>query len=230
MLLPPHFPRSAPSLFPLMTARPGTIHRILYIALREWSYFGGNYESLSGVVVRSHDQSEPGYYKRVGDYWKKGAGVNHDGKDTDPWSAAFVSFVMYSAGVSLHDFLRAQSHSRYIHFALQNRVKNTVGAKFIGRRLTEYRPKEGDLICNTREKSHMTYDKAIKQDGYESHCDIVVFVRPGEMGVIGGNVSGTSKGHRTVGLRTRKLTSGGYLVNRTSDPFFAILENRLPLN
>jgi hypothetical protein len=85
------------------------------------------------------------------------------------------------------------------------------------------------LLCNTREKSHMTYDKAIKQDGYDSHCDIVVYVRPGEMGVIGGNVSGTSKGHRTVGLRTRALTSGGYVVNRTKDEFFAILENRLPL-
>jgi hypothetical protein len=234
MMLPPHFPRTAPSMFDLVTARPGTIHRIIYVALQEWSYFGGTYESLKGNVRAGHNQTESPYYKRVGEYWRYGSGNKGlDGKDKNFWSATFISYVLRKAGVSDHDFHRNARHSKYIHFAIQNRVKHMVGAKFVGRRITEYRPKEGDVICNSRDKANMTYDKAITHDDYDGHCDIVVYVRPGEIGVIGGNVgansNGFSPGHRTVGLRARALTSGGYLKNRKSDPFFAILENRLPL-
>lgn len=233
MLLPPHFPSTAPSLFDLFNASEGSIHRIILVALQEWSYFGGTYESLSGSVHKGHDQAEGGFYQRVGEYWKQGSNQNHDGKNDNAWSATFISYVMRKAGVSTRDFRRTQRHSEYIHDAMQNRVNNTVWATFVGRRLEEYRPKEGDLICNSRSGVHMTFERAITHDKYESHCDIVVYVRPGEIGVIGGNVgsdsAGFSKGHRAVGLRTRNITSGGYLVQRSADKFFAILENLLPL-
>ena len=62
----------------------------------------------------------------------------------------------------------------------------------------------------------------MKSSQYKSHGDIVVYVRPGEIGVIGGNVSDS------VTLKTLKLDSAGYLVDK-HDHWFVILENRLPL-
>jgi hypothetical protein len=232
MLTLPHLPRTARSELDLANSRPGTVHRILWVAVQEWSYFGGNYDDINfaGIEHSGHVQTDPGYYQRVGEYWKYGSDTQGlDGKDKNYWSATFISYVMRKAGVSDHDFHRSARHSKYIHVAMQNRVRDVAGAKFVGRRLTEYRPKEGDLICNSRSGANITFDAAINNDDYDGHCDIVIYVRPGEIGVIGGNVSGTSAGHRTVGLRTRKLSSGGYLLKRSADPFFAILENRLPL-
>jgi hypothetical protein len=219
-----------------MSARPGTIHRILWVAIQEWGFFGGYREDFKDRAIRrGHRETEAGYDKKVGEYWRYGTGKNLDGDDTGwAWSATFISYVMRKAGVSNQDFHRSIRHSEYIHFALQNRVNGVVGAEFVGRRPTEYRPKEGDLICNRRGKIKTTFASAIKQDRYESHCDIVVYVRPGEIGVIGGNVGGGDKaGRQTVGLRTRQLTGGGYLAEDSLSAkvpkYFAILENRLPL-
>jgi hypothetical protein len=222
MLPLPHITPAVVDLVDLYTSRPGTIHRILYVALQEWSYFGGT-NVTKGHRHTGHKETEKGFYQRIGTYWKYGTGTNLTGKDTDfPWSAAFISFVMRTAGVTHAQFPGATAHSRYIHFALQNRVHNTPGAAFVGRRLTEYKPKVGDLVCTSREGANMTFDKAIKQKDYTSHCDIVVYVWPGEIGTIGGNVSDS------VAMKILKIGAGGFLTDKTA-PWFAILENRLPL-
>jgi hypothetical protein len=134
--------------------------------------------------------------------------------------ATFISYVMREAGVTDKQFKRATAHAKYIHFAMQNRA--LPGAAFVGRRLNEYRPKEGDLVCAARDGSGITFDKAVKQDAYKSHSDIVVYVRPGEIGTIGGNVGDS------VTLKILTTDPGGFLNDRTAK-WFAILENRLPL-
>jgi hypothetical protein len=227
MLMLPYLPRTVNSQLDLYNSAPGTIHRILLVAVQEWNYFGGHFEDRGKTLRKGHGETETGYDKKVGEYWKVGTGQNLDGDDTGwAWSATFISYVMRKAGVSDRDFRRSIRHSEYIHFALKNRL--AFGAKFVGRRLTEYRPKEGDLICNSRAGAGITFDKAVTRDSYKSHCDIVVYVRPDEIGVIGGNVGPEADGKQTVGLRTWKLNAGGYLSDK-SKAFFAILENKLPL-
>jgi hypothetical protein len=224
MLMLPHNPSSVDSLLDLYFAQPGTIHRILLTAIQEWSFFGGQTQFHRRSTRRGGRENQKGYYQRVGLYWHKALGMNLDGRDRDtPWSAAFISYVMLASGVDSHDFKGASAHSRYIHRAIQNRVQNLANAKFLGRRITEYAPKEGDLVCYSREGANMTYDKAIKRDSYTSHCDIVVYVRQGEIGVIGGNVSDS------VTLKIVQVDARGFLTDR-SHPWFAVLENRLPLS
>ena len=63
--------------------------------------------------------------------------------------------------------------------------------------------------------------RAAKESKYKAHGDIVVFVRPGEIGVIGGNVGDS------VSLKTLKIDGSGYLTDKTQ-PWFCVLENRLP--
>jgi hypothetical protein len=219
----PHPPQSVRSQVDLAFARPGTIHRILWVALQEWSYFGGEVQSHGHTLRGGKHEADAGFYQRVGEYWRYGTGQNLDGRDTDvPWSATFISYVMRKAGVNNKDFPRATAHSKYIHAAIRNRLANGPGAAFVGRRVTEYRPKEGDLVCASRAGSNMTYDKAAKQDAYKSHSDIVVYARPFEIGVIGGNVDDA------VTLTIYNLGAGGFLTDK-SRQWIAILENRLPL-
>jgi hypothetical protein len=222
MLMLPHPPRSVTSTLDLLDAAPGTINRILLVAIQEWSYFGGEIMFHGKEVRTGKKETHKGFADRVGEYWRYGTGNRLDGNDTDhPWSATFISYVMRKAGVSDRDFKRAAAHSRYIHRAIQNRINGVVGAAFVGWRLSEYRPKEGDLVCYSRAGAGMTYDKAKSRDAYKSHSDIVVYTRPGEIGVIGGNVDDS------VTLKILKTTAGGYLADKKNE-WFAILENRLP--
>lgn len=223
MLLLPHPPSSVQTQDQLFNAAPGTIHRILLVAIQEWSAFGGM--TMRGNVKEhvGHTETEGGFWQKVGEYWQKGTGQNLTGKDTGvPWSATFISFVMRQAGVNDHDFQRATAHSKYIYMAMQNRLFHKFGAVFVAQRLTEYSPKEGDLVCTGRDGSGMSFDKAMKQDSYKSHTDIVVYTRPGEIGVIGGNVADS------VTLKKLTIDGGGHL-NDTSHPWFAVMENLLPL-
>jgi hypothetical protein len=206
----------------LAGARPGTIHSILWTALEEWSFFGGQIQ-YRGYQRRGHREAEAGYYQQVGTYWRFGTNQALDGRNTDvPWSATFISYVMRKAGVSVHDFHPATAHSHYIHDAILHRINGSSENKFVGWRLSEYRPKEGDLVCFTRGDSHMTYDRAARLDAYKSHTDIVVYVAQSEIGVIGGNVSDS------VTLKVLRVGGAGFL-DQSAGPLFAVIENRLPL-
>jgi hypothetical protein len=216
----PHLPRSVASQFELAGARPGTVHCILWTALEEWSFFGGQTQ-YQGYQHRGHREADPGYYQRVGTYWRYGTNQALDGRNTDvPWSATFISYVMRTAGVSTYDFHPATAHSRYIHDAILHRLNGSPANKFVAWRLTEYRPKEGDLVCYWR-KHPKTYEQASHERQYESHTDIVVYVAPEEIGVIGGNVSDS------VTLSILRLGGAGFLTK--DHHLFAVMENRLPL-
>jgi hypothetical protein len=87
--------------------------------------------------------------------------------------------------------------------------------------MTEYRPKEGDLVCYWRTKHPMSYERAAQERKYEAHTDIVVYVAPDEIGVIGGNVSDS------VTLSILRLGGAGFLSK--DHHLFAVMENRLPV-
>ncbi len=221
--MPPFIPPSVLWAVDLMTARPGSIHRILWVAIQEWLFFGQQTIENGRVVKLGHKEHHAGYYERVGEYWREGLSMRYDGRNRSvPWSAAFISYVMKTAGVADSDFPRAAAHSRYIHFAIQNRETGATGAKFIGWRVSERAPKEGDLVGYSRAGAHMTYDKAAKRNTYTSHCDIVVYARPGEIGVIGGNVKDS------VSLKRLPTDADGFLTDTHND-WFVVIENGLPV-
>lgn len=221
MMSPPTLPRSVNSVFELLAARPGTINRILGVALQEWSFFGGGIDFRTGPDIYGKKETATHYDQRVAKYWKEGLGLNHNGDDGIAWSAAFISYCIHTAGVSDRDFNRAQAHSKYIHRAIKNRIQRVPDAKFVAWRLNEYKPKEGDLVCHWRE-TVQTYDTAAQNDSFFSHTDFVVYVQPDEIGVIGGNVSDS------VTLKILAIDGAGYL-KKSGTHLFAVMENRLPV-
>ncbi len=144
-------------------------------------------------------------------------GMDLDGKDRDqPWSAAFISFVVRNAGYQ--GFRFAAAHARYIHNAIVNQQQGAVAAPFWGFRLTEHRPKLGDLVCQWREIPR-TFAEAAEKDSFKSHCDVVVELNDTFVRAIGGNVK------QSVAMKTFSLNAGGFLKN--ANRVFAILRNNL---
>lgn len=152
-------------------------------------------------------------YLRVGDYWTELAktppyqswagytgrsGVTFDAKgnvktnNNQPWSAAFISYVIRMAGAG-DSFAYAPSHSVYIVRALEQAKKTKPTAPFIARRHKLYKPRLGDLIACERQKltnpNFDTYKTYVAEGKYEAHCDIVTEIHPKHVITIGGNVS-----------------------------------------
>ncbi|WP_413167946.1 DUF2272 domain-containing protein [Capilliphycus salinus ALCB114379] len=185
---------------------------VVSIAIEEWEFFD------RGELK----EDEEGGWQRVAEYWDSVEEYYHDltGKDTDvPWSAAFTSWVMKEAGAG-DEFNYSASHSNYITDAIENKKENDTDAAFIGHRLSEYSPQPGDLVGRARQ-SGVGYDTP---PTYQSHADIVVETRPGEIDVIGGNVSDS------VTLKTLPVDSEGRLINtdsRSDNDWFVVIENQL---
>jgi hypothetical protein len=150
------------------------------------------------------------------DYWLTGTGINPETIgdaswwSAYPWSAAFISWVARKAGAG-PAFTYSSSHSKYIAAAKQNRLSNNSNP-FKAYRVTEAAPRVGDLVCASRNGSGATYDNI--QYPMATHCDVVTEVRPGQIAMIGGNVSNSV---------TRKLVStdqNGF-VNKAD--YFAVI-------
>lgn len=206
----------------LQQAGPATIGRIVAVLLDEWRRFGHQVVVGSTIHHRGRHETERGFDRRIGLFWRYGTGLRYDGDDTDQaWSAAFISYVMRRAGVPDHLFPRSRRHSTYIHYAQQNTKAADPDALFVAHRLTEYRPKPGDLVAYTR-AGRADYDRYVERARYKSHTDIVTYVRPGEIGVIGGNVK------NSVSLKRVEIGAGGRVTD-DRHKWFAVIENRLPL-
>src|SRR5262249_51551783 len=121
---------------------------------------------------------------RINDYWKSVDRPSLTGLDTEvPWSAAFISWDIASAGVPRDLFCPHDRHTVYVG-RLATRAREP-GAAFIPDHLNEYAPQVGDLLCASRAGGGTTLENLNRGPG---HCDIVVEVRPHEVHAIGGNV------------------------------------------
>ena len=102
-----------------------------------------------------------------------------DGRDDYyAWSAAFISYVMRTAGAGAR-FPYAPSHYIYINIAKEMKLGRTSGWAMVAERVDEYAPAPGDLICFWREsKRPVTYEK-LPARRFAAHCDIVVALREG---------------------------------------------------
>ncbi|HEV8544244.1 MAG TPA: DUF2272 domain-containing protein [Verrucomicrobiae bacterium] len=134
-------------------------------------------------------------------------------QDANPWSAAFISYVMREAGAG-SEFPYASAHAAYIRAAIDNRL-NQVRSIFQGFRLVERALELGDIIARSREHSGATYDTVRR--GMLTHCDIVTELEPasGVVRAIGGNV------HQNVDRKTLSMDTDGHL---TTPGYFAVIK------
>lgn len=194
------------------------------IALREWRAFGMNVndgvalETLQGEARPDHRE---GLWQRVGEYWWLGqaAGTRQSGwtgrydefgvpfaGDPYAWSAAFVSYVMRTAGAG-DRFPYSATHADYINAAARGN-----SPVLRAERPDAYAPRAGDLICMGRGGSAALRFDQLPTAQFPGHCDIVVAADPGQLTVVGGNVDAS------VTLKHVPLTAAGTLAGPDGTP------------
>jgi hypothetical protein len=198
-------------------------------ATREWEFFGrqtvlmkGTKESIPNVGAWEDDGSR--YSGRVNSYWRAVGKPRLYGTDCQqPWSAAFMSWVVGGSGVPASQFRRAPAHWIYLSETIDEAAYP--GRYFVPRRVTDYSPNPGDLICayrgESRRSSRSGYASARSLSGAPTHCDLVVSKNGRTLEAIGGNV------RNSVSKVTLELDGSGRLQGVPRRPWFLILENRL---
>jgi lysozyme family protein len=212
-------------------AAAGFAARLAAKATAEWEFFGNQTRNAAGqLTITGHKENEArvpagsgeDYFARIGTYWREGTGVmGLDGRNSTPWSAAFISYCVKSANPSGR-FHYSARHSVYISRAIRDCLDQAQDAGYWCKRLGEHQPVVGDIICWARQAS-IDYDHQNGGD-YDGHCDIVVEVRADQIDVIGGNVGNSAT------KRTFKRDAGGFLVGGLiqGETLFGIMENRIP--
>jgi len=121
---------------------------------------------------------------------------------------------MRTAGAGAR-FPYAPSHYVYINIAKQMRVGRTSGWALMAERADQYAPALGDLICYSRERHPLKYDR-LPIRRFAGHCDMVVARAPQQISVIGGNVD------HAVTMKHVPVTQQGLLA----DPGGPVLDTR----
>jgi hypothetical protein len=202
-------------------------YKIAKIAHNEWLYFGQqkvvideNEESIPHVGIWEDDDYS--HSNRINQYWRAVGVSRLSGKDCkEPWSAAFISWIMQEAGVPEYLFPPASAHRSYLNHFLAN--AHDPGAILIPHTIQEYKPKPGDLICANRSRSTPAKVIEVLPDSLNAklHCDIVMETKGQTLEAIGGNI------RNSVSKTILTLSPKGYLQYTRSRPWFLIIENRL---
>lgn len=90
---------------------------------------------------------------------------------------------------------------------------------FRGQRITEYRPKLGDILHNNRGGQTLDYDFAAAHEAYESHSAVIVDVGSDFVRTIGGNEDDS------IRVRRVPLKAEGFIKQRTQNPYISLIEN-----
>lgn len=179
---------------------PFSRQNAIAIAQREWRAFGMHVNDdppdQQNPPRELRLDHQPGLWQRVGEFWWLGqnAGTreedwtsryNENGTpyagDAPAWSAAFISYVMRTAGAA-EKFVYTPLHAEYINAAARGE-----GGLRIERPDT-YPPRPGDLICTGRGSSRNIRFESLPAPSFYGHCDLVTEAVPGQLVVIGGNV------------------------------------------
>jgi hypothetical protein len=144
-----------------------------------------------------------------------------------PWSAAFISFVMRSAGIDRQEFPPSAGHREYVDALILAGDAFGPRATFLAHEVEDYAPVPGDMICADRAArgraiATLAQRRAELGAGRPMHCDIVMSTAPGEVLAVGGNVA---QGVTAVRYRT---DAAGRLL-RNVRRWFVVFENRIGL-
>jgi hypothetical protein len=214
---------------PPPSPNPGLKQLMISRAKQEWEFFG-----KQTVILRGSEESIPHvgaweddgfpYSTRVNAYWSAAGKPRLDGMDCQqPWSAAFVTWIMQGAGVPEDQFPPATAHWIYLSRLIDQ--SDYPGRWFVPRRVEDYSPNPGDLVCAARgpyrPASFNGYTSSEDLRGAHTHCDLVVAKEGQTLEVIGGNV------RNSVSRSTLELNAQGHLQPVPRRPWFVILQNRL---
>ncbi|MBK1716605.1 DUF2272 domain-containing protein [Thiocystis violacea] len=208
---------------------PALKRTILARAEQEWTYFGRQLVILKGSEesiphVGDWEDDGPRQSRRVNLYWRAVGKPGLDGIDCQkPWSAAFISWIMRSSGVPESQFRSDSAHWVYLASLIDE--VSLPGRYFIPRRLADYSPEPGDLVCASRGIARVAtvngYTTASMLHGVSAHCDLVVAKTGRTLEVVGGNV------RNSVSKSRLELDANGRLQPVPRRPWFIILQNRL---
>jgi hypothetical protein len=193
---------------------------MVLLAVGEWARFGRQVVTYSADAPPRTEQlgvKEREAPERIHDYWASVGYPERSGLDNVPWSAAFISWDIESAGVARDLFCSDQRHTIYVERMVER--ARQPGAAFVPHKPGQRAPQVGDLICASRAGSGTTLDNLNRGAG---HCDIVVEVQPGAVAAIGGNVDDS------VSRSVFPLDGNGFLSPISGRPVFTVIENRLP--
>lgn len=198
---------------------------LLAAASKEWQFFGAQQ-----IDLRQEPPSAPrlGLLEDEGDavqrialYWQS-VGRSYTGADTEqPWSAAFISYLMLMAGVADSDFQRSEAHFNYLSYLKQR--QDAPDPLFVLRPVSTQSVAPGDLICTARDDNTVDTIEAIRP-GLPGHCDVVYELHPllGWAGVIGGNV------YNSVSESMIPLTWDGRVIPTARRHWFVVVKNLMP--
>ncbi len=223
---------------------------IVAITQREWQRFGKPVNDDDHLNWDKPERND-GLWQRVGVYWSVGMNPGsvqshwtgkHDeyGREFSPdedgkyaWSAAFVSYVMRTAGAG-QAFPYAADHAVFINVAKRMTLGIDRGWLMNAERPDAYAPAPGDLICYGRDQAaSIRYDNLPTAGRFAAHCDIVVAgpkagASPPMISVIGGNVEdAVTMRHVPVTAEGRLARPDGLVVDRKW-PWMVVLRMRVP--
>jgi hypothetical protein len=120
-------------------------------------------------------------------------------------------------------FRPSSAHWVYLSQAIDDAV--FPGRWFVPRRIADYSPRPGDLICAARgtNRPRMVggYTSPSMLKGTSTHCDLVIAKQGDSLEAIGGNV------RNLVSRISVELNADGRLQLIPRRPWFIILQNRL---
>jgi hypothetical protein len=231
--------------------------RIVYIAVQEWAWFGFLVDDLrndnTDTANASADTQPPwrlgldpdevtevassigGYWagipgsdwilERQNASWREAGGLASRWRD--PWSAAFISWVLCESGVSdQQQFQRAIAHHSYIDQAIRARDAQDPQTLYYAYEPGEAEILPGDLLCSGLRPLYRSLRERRAQlgEGARSHCDIVVHVGATQILTIGGNVRASVRMKiHAAGQRTEHTRPAPLAARR---PVFAHLKLR----
>lgn len=143
-----------------------------------------------------------------------------------PWSAAFISYLMKTAGFSAAEFAFSDSHADYVQAAFEASAAEAEGKEaghaFRACDVATTRPRAGDLLCATRAAAAgvarfdaLAAALSARQPGqaFPMHCELVVRADEGgdaKLETIGGNVVQSVTLTRMT-LNARKVLGEAYI-------------------
>lgn len=196
--------------------------RIVDVAVQEWAFFGFSVDDQTQEedlpprprgwwrFTRVDPEEAARVAPSIGGYWTaapysewilarqneiwKAQGVATRWRD--PWSAAFISWVMCESGLGESArFQRAIAHHSYIDQAILARDEGKLDAAFLAYDPGEAAINPGDLLCRGSRPNYRSIAERRAQLGVgaRTHCDIVVKVDEAAERImtIGGNVRGS---------------------------------------
>lgn len=175
------------------------------VALAEYAAYAGHKETDD--VLRA----------RIRQYWEE-IGKTFPGVET-PWSGAFISWCVRTAGADASEFKVAVGHAAYVHWAIAQADAGT--GLFQGVAFDAAPPALGDLVQWNRGGGTFDFAYARAHKSYNSHVAIVVSLGQDSHGAFALTVGGNESD--SVGRTRVPLDAAGRIIQRAQSPFMCLI-------